>query len=171
MQNELRVAHLIGNLGVIALEMDDPEKAQPLLEESLSMCRALGNKSGMITALGKLAELAQQQGDYSRMRSLLHRMPPALYDTSGERLGITKVFEGFAALELAQGEPTRAATILGAVEGLVTSKGASMPPPDRASYESLPGRSPQHSERVRFLQPGSGAALRAWSKPSLTHEF
>ena len=55
MQNELRVAHLIGNLGVIALEMDGTEKAQPLLEESLSMCRALGNKSGMITALGKLS--------------------------------------------------------------------------------------------------------------------
>ena len=56
--------------GLLATYQGDHLQARPLLLESLTMCRALGDTPGTIAALQRLADLTYREGDYERTEAL-----------------------------------------------------------------------------------------------------
>jgi non-specific serine/threonine protein kinase len=88
------------------------EQATAFFEESLRLCRELGDVRGVAIALGNLGQVAAQQGDRERARSLLleslallrelgdrERVAAALYGLGSEGLGASEPGGAVAALE------------------------------------------------------------------------
>ncbi|MGE5849259.1 MAG: tetratricopeptide repeat protein, partial [Candidatus Methylomirabilota bacterium] len=63
-------ARVLHGLGTIIHEISDYGQARPLLEESLSIWRELGDRRGMAAALSALGWLAFEVGDFRAARSL-----------------------------------------------------------------------------------------------------
>src|SRR5574341_38956 len=63
-------ARVLHGLGTIIHEISDYAQARPLLEESLSIWRELGDRRGMAAALNSLGWLAFEVGDFGVARSL-----------------------------------------------------------------------------------------------------
>ncbi len=62
---------LAGVLAVVGdhMSLHDPLRARSYLDESVTLCRAVGNDWALATALMGLGKLAQQRGDYHEARS------------------------------------------------------------------------------------------------------
>jgi hypothetical protein len=59
----------------------------------------------------------------------------AIFWELGHRFGIAQNLEGLAAVAVAQGQPERAARLIGAAEALREVIGAPLPPADRAEHD------------------------------------
>src|SRR5206468_6879850 len=66
------------DLGMLAGELGDHERATTLLEQCLAMWRELDDRDGMAAALGGLGRVAYAQGDYDRA-AMLHCESLALF--------------------------------------------------------------------------------------------
>jgi hypothetical protein len=67
----LMIAWPRGNLGRLALQCGDYAQAQAAFEESVALCRQMGNKPGIADWLIQLATVALYQSDYGQVRSAL----------------------------------------------------------------------------------------------------
>ena len=83
----LGIATSLNNLGEVMLELGDRPAARALLEESLAIKRALGDRRGIAISLGNLGTLARLQGDYAAAQTL-YEESLALRQELGDRLGI-----------------------------------------------------------------------------------
>jgi tetratricopeptide (TPR) repeat protein len=60
-----------GNLGLVALNRGDNERAEAYLGESLEIAREVGDEAKVAVALHNLADVALRRGDYERCRALV----------------------------------------------------------------------------------------------------
>ena len=131
-----RIATMLGNFAMVMNLQGDSDRAVELLNESLVLRRELGNRWGVAAALGNLAEISRAQGNYERAREAYVEAVVLLNDL-GDKVGVAKSLVGFAGVEIGRDRPERAARLLGVVEGLLASAGASLTVVDQADYTQL----------------------------------
>ena len=102
-------AKLLARSAGFALGMGDYATALPYLEESLAVCRAVGDAKGVARALGGLGVVAMYQ---SRLEDALRISEESLaaYEQLGERRGMAMAIHNLASVEwaLARGDHGRA---------------------------------------------------------------
>jgi tetratricopeptide (TPR) repeat protein len=116
----------LAQLGRVALYAGNFESAKTDLEESLALAREGRSKTGMAFALIHLAQVALRQNDPTRAVPLA-REALTIQRTFDEKGGGARCLEVMAALFCAQGQAPRAATLIGAVEGLCENGGIQLP--------------------------------------------
>jgi predicted ATPase len=82
------VAHVLAQLGWIALQQDRPDHAQQLCEEALVIARATGDARAISGALNYLADIFSARAEHGRALAV-HEEALALRRTLGDRLLIT----------------------------------------------------------------------------------
>jgi tetratricopeptide (TPR) repeat protein len=117
-----------------AIARGDTEGAIPLVDESLSLFRALGARREIPRALGNLGLIAHDRGDYGRAVASF-RESLALFREVGDKRGIALCFERLARVAGAQRRLTQAARLLGASEALREAIGVVPALSGRVSYE------------------------------------
>jgi predicted ATPase/DNA-binding XRE family transcriptional regulator len=94
--------------GVLAADQSDAMRADALLEESLALFRALGDRAGEGTVLQWLGWLAVRQGDFERALMCLEKSL-ALFRALDDRREIGNVLRRLGGLAAEMGDYTRAA--------------------------------------------------------------
>jgi non-specific serine/threonine protein kinase len=123
-------------LGWIRLLRGEYAQAAALHDESLAVFQELGDKLGIGQALGFLGHDAREQGDYGRARRL-YRESLGARRALLDKVGVAYSFEGMAALAAAEGQPLRAARLLGAAHCLREVIGTPVEQIDRAAYDRM----------------------------------
>ncbi len=82
----------MANLGVVALEGGDLERAQALSEESLSLYEKRGDKGGVALALINLGDVARKRSDEERAAAL-YNDALALHRELGNQRGVARALE------------------------------------------------------------------------------
>jgi hypothetical protein len=109
-------------LGLVRLRQGDQAGAAPLLEESLGLFRALGDRQGMAIGLRALARAALKQGAGGRTRELAQESVQ-LAENLGDREGVAECLGMLAAT--VPGQLDRAVRLLGAAAAIRERLGAS----------------------------------------------
>jgi non-specific serine/threonine protein kinase len=135
LDDRLQIARLLLRLGIVAREFGDYDQARELQEESLALSRELGDKFNEASALRQLGRVAREVGDHDRARAH-YRQSLVLVRTLDYKGGIATAFEGLALEMASQGNPQRAAQLLGSAEALRGATGRAILPTERAAYES-----------------------------------
>jgi ATP/maltotriose-dependent transcriptional regulator MalT len=120
----------ISNLGDLALEQGDYQRARALTEESLGLFRQLGDERKIVENLVSLGVLASRKGRSDEAETLLREgleYSQALVD---KELAIWCLGE-LAPLALSKGDAERAAWLMGAVESLREETGQASSPDER----------------------------------------
>ena len=104
-----RVKVLTG-ASVMAGKQGDLDRAEALIEESLALCRALGDAPGLAHSLQSLGWLAALRGNLAKARSLLEE-GLTLCKEVGDKSGLASALAYMARLAGIQGEYTRARTL------------------------------------------------------------
>jgi predicted ATPase/DNA-binding SARP family transcriptional activator/DNA-binding CsgD family transcriptional regulator len=83
-------AKALRGAGWLAEEQGDYEQAKAAYEESLDICRKLGDEKGVADSLGKLGSVVLAKGDYGRAARLLEETLTVLRRSGNQRdLGLT----------------------------------------------------------------------------------
>jgi tetratricopeptide (TPR) repeat protein len=116
-------AACLHHLGMISgdVRRDNPA-ARHLLEESLSLYRALNFPRFIALVLGSLGGVAIADGQYDRANELLHQSLTGMMEV-GENLGIPGTLDTFGELATTQGHAQQAVTLAAAAERLRTTTG------------------------------------------------
>jgi predicted ATPase/DNA-binding SARP family transcriptional activator len=86
-------AKALNGAGSLAISQNDYASAQTLLEESLSIARELGDRSGLAAATGNLSNVFYRRGDYTAAR-MLNEESLQLYRELGDRVGVARTLNG-----------------------------------------------------------------------------
>jgi hypothetical protein len=121
-------------MGTIPQARGDSEQAQALYEESLRLCRELGDKWVMAVTLSRLGTVAHEQGDDGRATALF-KESLALRQALGDKHGLAACCEGLARVAVAQQHLESAAQLLGAAAALREANGAPLSPRERVWYD------------------------------------
>jgi tetratricopeptide (TPR) repeat protein len=127
------VGSLLNNMAEIARVRGDYDRARALYEEALSS-RGRVRDFGTLIYLFNLGQVAFAQGDFAEARSFFLESL-GIAKELGDRLGSTSCLEGLAGVYALQGEPARAAQLLGAADALRKALNAPVQSADRADYE------------------------------------
>jgi predicted ATPase len=111
-QLEAYKAKALNGAGVLASLQGDFGSARSLYEESLSLYRELGDKSGMAGPLSNLGIMAQQQGDYASALSLSEESL-ALSREIGNKRGISIALNNLGIVVQHQGDYASARSLYG----------------------------------------------------------
>lgn len=133
------MAAALNNLGLLALNSGDRKGARPLLEESLALRRALGDRRCQAVTLNLLGRLALEEGALEEADVRFaesRRMAEAI----GDRRSVAYSVEAAAALALAQGDPHRAGELAREAAAQWQSLAATPSAADRARFEALTAR-------------------------------
>src|SRR5262249_48756778 len=128
------LAHALNSLGEVTCAQGDYGRAATLCEESLVLCRELGNKEGVAWSLRNLGHVARYQGNHGQAVALFAE-GLAVFWEQGNKLGIAACLAGLAGVVGVVGDRERAARLFGAVEALLNAIGATLAPTDQANYE------------------------------------
>jgi len=128
------VAWSLVNLGASAQHRGDLRRAKALLEESLEISRGAGYKEGIAWSLDQLGLVEQRGGDHRRATALL-RESLEMHRDLEDRWRTASVLESLAGSLREQGQPERAARLLGAADALREVIGAPVPPCERADHD------------------------------------
>jgi non-specific serine/threonine protein kinase len=96
-------ARALSGAGVMAAQQGDYAAARPLYEEGLAIRRQLGDRLGVASSLGYLANLAAEQGDFPRAQAL-HEESLAIRRELGDRFGIALSLGNLGLAALEQGD-------------------------------------------------------------------
>ncbi|HET9949045.1 MAG TPA: BTAD domain-containing putative transcriptional regulator [Longimicrobiales bacterium] len=113
--------------GVVALFHGNPARARSSFEASIGAGRALSSHPSIAHPLAALARLHTVEGDFAAARDCLSESLP-IHARHDDRWGLADALEAAAQLAAAEGEPERAARLLGASDGLRDSTGLGLPP-------------------------------------------
>jgi DNA-binding CsgD family transcriptional regulator len=138
----------------VAEDKEDYERASELLEQSLSIWRALGSIAGPEAALVDLGRVVLAQGDSARARMLMAESRELCRGAWSTRPIVTYL-EGLASVAAMSGAPTQAARLLGAAAAI--SESVAEPPPPGAHVTTARGVA------VAQDQLGGEAFARAWA--------
>jgi uncharacterized protein with PIN domain len=109
--------------------------ARPLYEESIAICRQLGNNYATANILTNLAAAEFGEGNYSAAHAHFTEGLTMLRESSGEVVGdkisVSYLLDGLAALAARRGESELAATVAGAAEHLRESINYNVEPAER----------------------------------------
>ncbi|MCA1624635.1 MAG: protein kinase [Acidobacteria bacterium] len=129
------IARSLNMLGDLARTVGDDERARPLYEEALTICRQLDNKYAIGNILTNLAAAEYGLGDYTAANSHLAEALTMSQELGGKILGnkiaISYILDGFAALTVQRGESEMAARLAGAAEHLRESINYNIEPAER----------------------------------------
>ena len=106
-RNTAGIARSLGNLGVIALDHGDNDRARSLLEESVALAREADDPALVATALNDLGSVALEQGDLG-IAELLHQESLAMRRHLGARCEIARSLNNLGAIAWTRDEFTRA---------------------------------------------------------------
>ena len=129
--------------------------ARALYEEGLAIRRRLAARRGVAAVLHNLAVLDQRAGDRPGARTRLAEAL-GLFRAVGDRPGAAWCLAGLAAAAEADGQPERAARLLGAADPHLTAEAAPLHPPDAAERAGT-------RARVR-RRLGEAAFAAAWAE-------
>jgi predicted ATPase/class 3 adenylate cyclase len=128
--------HARAILGIVcasaAIGQGDLDSAVPQLEESLALCRKLGDRRSAAMALFVLGLTELRRGNLGRGSALLEEGAQISREL-GDRLGAPYFAEGLAKLSAMRSRPVRAARLWGAAEALREREGLSLSKFDRAN--------------------------------------
>jgi non-specific serine/threonine protein kinase len=116
----------LAGMARVAMGSGDPARAAGLLDEAQASSRAAGDWFSLVATLSIKAVAARQRGDDRLTEGLLVetvRLSAELRDAWHLVYGVT----GLAGLAARQGEPQRAARLLGAVEAQSETMGVEVP--------------------------------------------
>ena len=98
----IRADALLG-ASVLAAQQDDYRVARALCEESLAICRGLGDQRGIARSLNNLGNLAHDEGDYSSARARYEECLAMLRE-QGDQRGIIGALSNLGNLARKQGD-------------------------------------------------------------------
>jgi tetratricopeptide (TPR) repeat protein len=101
--DESHVARALNNLGTVAMELGEYERAQDLFSKSLALHRHVGDRQGTASTLNNLAEATSSLGDMEIAMGLF-RESYSLALEGGNRLYAAIAMESLASLTRLQGE-------------------------------------------------------------------
>lgn len=108
---------------MVAQQQGDYDRSEHLLESSLQLMRAQGDRWGMMLCLRFLGRAAAARGEHSRAVARLLESLAAAREI-GEAAGAAQCLDALAQVALAAGGPPRAARLLGAAEILRERSGS-----------------------------------------------
>jgi hypothetical protein len=123
------------HLATVARYRGDFPTARARYEESLTVAREASEPWTIAGTLHYMGKLACFPGDYPTARSHCGEAL-AIRRKLGDRRGIFQSLEGLAWAAGGEGQPTRVARLLGAVEALREKNGIPVAPVERADYAS-----------------------------------
>jgi predicted ATPase/class 3 adenylate cyclase len=130
--------HARAILGIVrasaAIGQGDLDSAVLQLEESLALCRELGDRRSAAMALFVLGVTELRRGHLERGATLLEE-GAQISGELGDRLGTPYFAEGLAKLSAMRSRPVRAARLWGAAEALREQMGVSLSKFDRANSD------------------------------------
>jgi tetratricopeptide (TPR) repeat protein len=130
--------HARAILGIVrasaAIGQGDLDSAVLQLEESLALCRKLGDRRSAAMALFVLGVTELRRGHLERGATLLEE-GAQISGELGDRLGTPYFAEGLAKLSAMRSRPVRAARLWGAAEALREQMGVSLSKFDRANSD------------------------------------
>jgi len=130
-----RIAEILGSLaGYMAFYQGNYTIELTSMEESLAIMRELGDRRSSARLLWFLGHAAFVQDDYAKARTF-YAEALAILQELGIKWFIASCLDGLAEVAVAQGQPERAAHLLGAAALLREALGASPPPYNLANYE------------------------------------
>ena len=100
------VANAQHNLGLLAANLGQPEKATTLLADSLALFRHLGDRRNTAWSLNALGDALRDRGDFDRSAAMLQE-GLAIFRELGDRLGIAWSLRHKGHLAIARGDPAR----------------------------------------------------------------
>jgi non-specific serine/threonine protein kinase len=141
--------------GIAARSQGDEERARARLEEALVLSQELGDQRFIAWGLYDLGLLAVSQGDYGTARA---RLQESLCRSCqvGDWLSVTFCLDLLAEVWEAQGQPDRAARLMGAAEALRDARGARLSLRNPSTYDRI-------MEAIRAA-PGAEALASAWAE-------
>ncbi len=114
-------AKALGAAGSLAQHQGDYERTMALSEESLAICRELGDKQGMASALNTLGNVLYERGSFQAARAL-HEEGLVCAREAGDRNAIASALVNLAGVAVHEGDYSRAAIL--AEESLVAFRDA-----------------------------------------------
>lgn len=126
--------HALINLGEVLRAMGNYSDAKPHYENSLTLARELPARLHIGCAMQGLGYIAVQEDNWQRARECFLECL-TLYQEQQLKWGIAVAIEGFARLVAAQGEPERAARLLGAIDTHLALTGPMATIADRLEHE------------------------------------
>ncbi len=109
-------------------------EAQARLEESIVLFQELGDRRIANQARSEVAHLQRRQGN-CQQALMLYRETIASWLELGHRAAVAHQLECLAFIAQAQGQPERAARLLGAAEALRHEAASAMTPSERDEYD------------------------------------
>ena len=128
------LAFALDRSGEIARHQGDDAAALSFHEESLALWRELNSKDGIACALHNLGFLAHGRGDDMQALSYFREGLALVWELKDKR-GVAEAIAGLAVVAGAQGQTIRAARLLGQIEALLTSIGASLDMADQTEHD------------------------------------
>jgi tetratricopeptide (TPR) repeat protein len=122
-------------LGAVTTDQGDLDRAASLFEEALTLWRERGDSWAVGIALLNVGKAARARSEFPR-GAATYREALAFFVDHGDRVKVASCLEGLAYLAALDGEPERAARLLGAAEALYQSAGAGtqLPIHDRTGH-------------------------------------
>jgi tetratricopeptide (TPR) repeat protein len=133
------IAQSLAGLGAVLCHQGDHEAARSLCEQSIVISRECGGKRLIAQSLTALGEVAFAQGDAAKAR-LCHAESLALWreleeETAWRPGKLARCLECLASVAVAEGDPERAARLLGAARALRECHSAPLSPADQCDYD------------------------------------
>jgi predicted ATPase/class 3 adenylate cyclase/Tfp pilus assembly protein PilF len=130
------ISRVLNNIGEAARQRGEYDQAIALYEESLSMAREIGDKRTTGICLNNLGLVLYKRGDYARAQTVLAEVLGVWRERSVPH-GAAYPLMGLAGIAQVQGEPTRAARLLGAAQAMLEMSGAVLDTGARQDYERI----------------------------------
>jgi predicted ATPase len=161
----LQVARASGNPWVLALAFTNAgrvemmggrwAKAYLLLDESASLFQKIRDPAMYNSTRSEMGHLFRRQGRYSEATAV-YRETIRTFRERGQHAAVAHELECFAFMAAAQGQPARAATLLGAAEALRQGIKSDMTLVERREYTQVVDDLPAHLDEPAFS--------RAWAE-------
>jgi len=149
--NVAGVAVSVYNLGTLDSALGEIESAYSRYEESRTRYEEVGDKRGAALSLAGLGTVSYERRDYATARAQ-YRESLSRLSVLEDRRNIAVLLELTAFLELAEGNITRAARMLGAAAELRTAIGSPLTPGESAEYDRMTGGIEPYLHRQEFAR-------------------
>jgi DNA-binding NarL/FixJ family response regulator len=128
-------AWALGHLGRASRLQGNHTEAARLLGESLTLFRSVGDAWGVSWTLGNLGRVAHDVLDHQRAAALFEESLVVCRGLAGRKRAVAYALHYLGVIANDQGQPLRAARLLGAAAALREAAGASVSPLDRAGHQ------------------------------------